>query len=248
MTNALIIAEKSDTIKTLKTKLSKFHPEISLCGIMSIYSEEIKNFINDKLDLLILDIDASYQNCLKIIHDNFFQIDFETIFISSSPNHALEAIKYRASGYILKPISDKDMFLAIRNAKMRINDKKGNENKNAVFNYFQTQIPPNHMIGIPTMEGFEFIPIHDIIRCEGLQKCTKIVTKKGINLISSYSIGEFKKILEKHYFFSPHKSHLINLFYITKYSRIGLVQLADNSQVPVSRRKRSQFLEKLPHL
>ena len=95
----------------------------------------------------------------------------------------------------------------------------------------------------PTLKGFDFISIHDIIRCEGLQKCTRIITQEKSDIISSYNIGEFVKRLEKHGFFQNHKSHLINLRHIKQYYKEGTIKMADNSFVPVSKRKKSQFLK-----
>lgn len=106
----------------------------------------------------------------------------------------------------------------------------------------------DELIGIPTLDGFDFISVGEIIRCEGLQKCTRIVTTSKTDIISSYNIGEFRKLLEPYYFFSPHKSHLINLAFLKKYKREGTIILRDNSCIPVSKRKKGEFLELVTHL
>ena len=76
----------------------------------------------------------------------------------------------------------------------------------------------NALVGIPNIEGFDFVFVKEIIRCEGLQKCTRIITTSKTDIISSYNIGEFRKLLEPYHFFSPHKSHLINLAFINQRS------------------------------
>lgn len=106
----------------------------------------------------------------------------------------------------------------------------------------------DELIGIPTLDGFDFIKVNEIIRCEGLQKCTRIVTTSKTDIISSYNIGEFRKLLEPYCFFSPHKSHLINLTFLKKYKREGTIVLRDNSCIPVSKRKKCEFLEVIIHL
>lgn len=106
----------------------------------------------------------------------------------------------------------------------------------------------DELIGIPTIEGFDFIIVKEIIRCEGLQKCTRIVTTSKTDIISSYNIGEFIKLLEPYHFFSPHKSHLINLAFLKKYKREGTIILLDNTCIPVSKRKKSEFLDLIIHL
>lgn len=59
------------------------------------------------------------------------------------------------------------------------------------------------MFGIPTLEGYDFIRVRDIIRCKGLERCTQIVTVERSNIVSSYNIGEFVRLLEPFGLFSP---------------------------------------------
>ena len=108
--------------------------------------------------------------------------------------------------------------------------------------------PQSKRIGIPTFEGYEFVSSEEIIRCEGLQKCSRIHFLGKPSLVSSYNIGEFEKLLKPYGFFSTHKSHLINLSCIRKYSRDGCLYMSDNSVVPVARRRKSAFLEQFAHI
>jgi two-component system LytT family response regulator len=52
-------------------------------------------------------------------------------------------------------------------------------------------------------------------------------------------------MLEPYGFFSIHKSHLVNIRQITRYLKNGVVEMSDGSEVPVSRRKREEFVEKV---
>ena len=56
---------------------------------------------------------------------------------------------------------------------------------------------------------------------------------------------KFSKQLEPFGFFSTHKSHLINLSKVKEYYKEGTVKMTDNSFVPVSKRKKSQFLNQM---
>jgi two-component system LytT family response regulator len=109
-------------------------------------------------------------------------------------------------------------------------------------------LPHTKLIGIPTMAGMDFLYAYEIVRCEGLQKSTRIVSTRKTNMISAYNIGEFKKLLEEFGFFSCHKSHLINLMHVKKYTREGFVYLSDNIAIPLARRRRLEFLDQLRHL
>ena len=103
-------------------------------------------------------------------------------------------------------------------------------------------------IGIPTAKGLEFVRTQDIIRCEGIQKITKIYIHPQKSLLSSYNIGKYIQLLEPYGFFTAHKSHLINLDFILRYHKEGTITMEDLSTVPVSKRRRSSFLDQLNRL
>lgn len=105
-----------------------------------------------------------------------------------------------------------------------------------------------NIVGIPTLEGIEFLKSEEIIRCEGLQRLTKVFTTETTTIISSYNIGEFGKLLCSSGFFAPHKSHLINLQYLRRYSVDGTITLRDGACVPLARRRKEAFLKWVRHL
>jgi two-component system LytT family response regulator len=81
-----------------------------------------------------------------------------------------------------------------------------------------------------------------------LQKCTRVITRDKTDIVSSYNLGEFRKMLEPYGFYSPHKSHLINLNYIRKYHKEGNILMVNHSYVPVAKRKKKEFLNQVKHI
>jgi two-component system LytT family response regulator len=102
---------------------------------------------------------------------------------------------------------------------------------------------PETKVAIPGVEAYEFIRVKDIIRLEGDQKYTRIYLHNGITLLSSYNLGKYRDMLIPYQFFSTHKSHLINTRHIRRYLVEGTVLMSDGSGVPVSRRKRDEFMQ-----
>ncbi|HMN90393.1 MAG TPA: LytTR family DNA-binding domain-containing protein [Saprospiraceae bacterium] len=108
-------------------------------------------------------------------------------------------------------------------------------------------LPANNVVGIPCMEGIEFLKPKEIIRCEGLQRLTKVYTETH-TIISAYNIGEFNRLLCPFGFFTSHKSHLINLRYLRAYQVGGVIVLRNGDKVPLARRRKDIFLELVRHL
>lgn len=97
------------------------------------------------------------------------------------------------------------------------------------------------ILRIPDLQGSVMARIDQVIRCEGLQKCTKVVLCNRPPVISSYNIGVFRDVLSPFNFLSVHKSHLVNSDHIYQYDSDGLLILSDGSSVPVSRRRKSNL-------
>ena len=100
-------------------------------------------------------------------------------------------------------------------------------------------------IVVPCVEYYKFVNIADIIRCQAMQNYTRIFLKNEKPLISSHNIGVYINLLDSEQFFNCHKSHLINTKLINRYFKDGYIEMCDNSTVPVARRRKNSFLEKV---
>ena len=247
MINALLIENDKKLVSSIEEMLLRFCPQVNIRGKL----DSIKNSINQISDadpeLIFVDIEKTHNHGVDII--NYFNtVRFEVIFVSAVAHFAVEAIKCRAAGFLLKPLKNEEMIFAVNNAIKRNNDKKESSHNKGVIKSLVIQSSNHDLMGIPTMEGMEFISIKDIIRCEGLQKYTRVIIKDRADIISSYNLGEFRKLLEPHGFYSPHKSHLINLSHIRKYHKEGNIMLVNNTFVPVAKRKKQEFLNQVTRI
>lgn len=103
-------------------------------------------------------------------------------------------------------------------------------------------------IPIPTMESVLLFPADDIVRIEAMGSYTTIHFTNRKELVASRSLAEFEQVLADHdNFFKVHKSHLVNLKYITRYRRGdgGTLIMTDGSEVDVARRVKADFLRKM---
>jgi two-component system LytT family response regulator len=173
---------------------------------------------------------------------------YEIIYTSNQSKDAIQAIRQDACGFILKPMNVSDIIVSVESAMRKLSDRIQQRLLGSSPAQEVVALPHKKLMGIPTLDGIDFLYTHEIVRCEGLQKCTRIISTRKVNMISAYNIGEFRRMLEQHGFFSCHKSHLINLMHVKKFSREGYLFLIDNVAVPLARRKRFEFLDHLNHI
>ena len=244
MINTIVINFEPQTDALIKQKINDFCPGLKVCGSVASLKDASKLIKDSSPALAFIDINIPKTEVPRSFYDASFS-NLETIFLSDSIEDAFDAFRYHACGFILKPIQIPELISAVKKARKRIEFKKKYVEHQKIISQLTDYTPPGNLIGIPTFEGFDFIHVKDIIRCIGMQKCTRIIFEDRAELISSYNIGEFVKLLEPFYFFSPHKSHLINLIHVKKYYKEGTIKMVDGSCVPVSKRRKSMFLKRM---
>ena len=247
MISTAFVDQNKQNLDDLVTKVIRFCPSVTPLGQAPNLENAIKLIEETTPDLLFLGLDSSIK-FKDILFKHVDSVNFETIISSPSEKLAVEALKFRAVGFLLLPINIENLLITINNAKLKIAEKKEWWRDKALLEIFKKRNLSDEIVGVPTMEGFEFLRIGDIIRCEGLQKCTKVITKSKKNIVSSYNLGEFRKMLEPFGFYLPHKSYLINLYQIVKYHKEGSIVMTDGKGVPVAKRRKSDFLKQLRHL
>lgn len=246
--NAVIIDDEPHAVAVLENLLFTHCPGVVVLGKANNVEQALQLINRTQPDLIFLDVVMPRASGFELIKQLSPEQSPEIIFVTSFDEYALEAIRCCALAYIIKPIQTDELLQAVRLASQRIGQKVSFERSQALIHNLNSEQPKRKRLGIPSEKGLEFVEVGHIIRCEGLSGCTRIVLKNGKSLLSSYNIGEFKKLLENYRFFPIHKSHLINLDEIMRYDREGSVLMLDQTLVPVSRRRRQEFLTKIERL
>jgi len=242
----IIHHEKAVSAYLRRCLLAKF-PEINIHGEAVNYSEADKLIKGINPELVFLDVcSLRKQSIPSLCGGN--KGNFEMIYISDRSEDAIQAIRDDACGFLLNPLNVTDIVLSVGKAVRKLSERASLQTINQGYANDPSFLPHTKLFGIPTIESIEFLHVHEIIRCEGLQKCTIVLSTRKSRLVSAYNIGEFRKWLEQYGFFSCHKSHLINLMHVRRLTREGFVYLIDNAAVPLARRKRQEFLQMMKHL
>jgi two-component system LytT family response regulator len=249
MIKAIIVDDELGARESLSKMLEKNCKQIEVVAKVDSMLAAFEAITNKEPDLVFLDIEMPNGNAFDLL-EKFKTINFNIIFTTAYDHYAIKAIKFSAVDYILKPIDPEELILAVK----RFEEKTG---KSATLDkQFKTLLsnvrPENKLkkVGIPDGDGLIFINLSDIIRCDSDGNYTFFILTSGKKIIASRTLGEYEQMFAEDNFFRIHRSHLINLEHVKKYIKGegGYVVMSDNSQVEVSRRNKTDFLEKLSHL
>ena len=242
----IIIDDEARARKSIADIL-KFSPQnVSLVAEAGNVATGITAISKFKPDLVLLDInmpDGTGFDLLKKL-DN---IDFKIIFITAYEEYAVRAFEFSAIDYILKPVDPKKLFDAINKAHHLVEQENISLKLNALFANLENSASENKKLVLKTAENIYIVNTNDIIRCESDGGYTQFHFLHGKKIMVSRNLKEYEDMLDGYGFYRIHQSHLINIKYIDHYSKIegGTVVMKDNSELPVSRRKKENFLKLL---
>jgi two-component system, LytTR family, response regulator len=238
----LILEDEKHAQETLAGYL-KEHSDFELMGIANGI-DEVQHLVDTlSPDLLFSDVmlppHTSFDWLQTLTH-----FPFEIIFTTSFEEFAIKAFRLAAVDYLLKPIDKSEFEIALD--KFRQKKKSGEESENILQLINNIKEKTNlTKIALPTMTGFLFVAIKDIVRCESDNTYTTFYMSDKSKIVVSKTLKDCEQMLQDYRFFRVHNSHLINLEYITEYIKGegGLVKMVDGSHVDVSRRRKDEFLK-----
>ncbi len=246
---AVIIDDEKGGRETLANFLKLYCEDVELVGEADGVETglELIRGIKGSLDIVFLDIQLKDGLSFQIL-DQLDEVDFEVVFATAFNQFAIKAFNYSAVGYLLKPIDPEELKAAVDRT---INGRSPHMKKRleVLSNHFNN---PNtfEKMSISAVDGIYFINIKDIVRCEGEDNYTHIFLRGGEKITVSKTIKEYEKLLTPVNFYRVHKSHVVNLNYITKFVKGegGYLVMEDGRMIEVSRRRRAAFMEQLRKL
>lgn len=244
MIRALIIDDEQHCIDRLSGQLQAFFPQhVHLMDSLNTAEQGLKAILKYKPDLVFLDVQLTDKTGFDLLKE-LGDINFQIIFTTAYDKYAVQAFKFSALDYLLKPIDPDDLKQAV--AKL-VEKNPTIETTQKLETLLGNFYGASKRICVPVVNGLVVLKVEDIVRCESDINYTTIFMKDKQKLTVAKILKEFEEMLTEYNFFRIHNSHLINLAYIKSYNKGkgGFVTMTDNSDIEVSTRRRDDFLKKL---
>jgi two-component system, LytTR family, response regulator len=245
MIQAIIIDDEQHCIHRLTELLAKHHAhEIELMATFSTVEEGLKAMELLKPRLLFLDVQIHDKTGFDLLK-KLGRADFDVIFTTAYEKFAVQAFKFSALDYLLKPVDADDLAAALAKFREKVTKNETAARLDILFHNLKAIQGGTKKICVPVAAGFTFLEVAEIVRCESEINYTTIYLRDKKKLMVAKTLKEFEEMLSEYNFFRVHNSHLINLAYIKSYNRGkgGFVTLADNSHVEVSTRRKDDFMK-----
>lgn len=238
-----IIIEDLDDIRAKNSKLIKqVCPEVTIIAEANNVETAIKVIETYLPDLIFLDIELPDGTGFDLLH-KIKHLTVKVIFITAFQQYALDAFRFSAIDYIMKPIDAMLLKEAVSRAQISINK----EDLELKINTLLTNIErPNYLkkIIIKTSDKIFSINTQDIIYCEADRNYTFFYLIDGQKIIASNTLKEYDKLLNLQGFFRSHQSFLINMIYFDHYVKTdgGYIVLKNKKKIPLAPKRRVEMM------
>lgn len=246
MLEAVIVDDEIKALQSLSWELTNFSEEIKVVATFTnpLEALEYLNLSSNTPDCLFLDIEMPTMDGFQFIQQ-LKNKDFPVVITTAYNQYAIKALKNEAIDYLLKPIDSDDLndtILKIKkhNAKNYSAERLEKILLNFNANAIQKKITLN------TDGKLVFLSCDQILYAESDGNYSTIFLTDGHKIVLTKKLKEVNEILPKDTFFRIHNSYIINLNKIKEFLKTdGYVVLESNHKIPVSRQKKSDFLDLL---
>ena len=238
--NAIIVEDEQISRDILKNYIAKYCKDVSVLNEATNVDEAFKILEHTEVDLVFLDVEMPFGTAFDLL-DKLPNRTFETVFVTAYDQYAKDALNQQAAYYLTKPIDIDELIKAVeivqaiktRESEVNVDLSIKEENSSQLTD----------KITIPTQEGFEVLPIKDIIYCSADDNYTHIYLENDTKLVSK-TLKHFDDMLSDKGFARIHKSHLINVSHVTAYKKgKGGSVLLGKVELPVSPSKKLGLFE-----
>lgn len=244
MIDCIIIEDNINTITMLKSIIKDNFDTVLVKGNASSVVDGIKLIKTVNPEFILLDVNLDDGEGFEILKA-FPKPNFKIIFITSYSKYAIEAFKFSALDFVLKPFSPEEICNAIN--KVITEKDKNHIQKLTTFQHNQVSL--DKKLVLSNIDNVYIVNLEDILYAKSDNSYTTFFTLDQGEILVSKSLKSFDAKLSPYLFFRTHQKYLINLNHIKRFNkRSNEVVLLNNHILPVSKGKKEQLMSFLKTL
>ncbi|MEL6588698.1 MAG: LytTR family DNA-binding domain-containing protein [Bacteroidota bacterium] len=245
---SIVVDDSLLGIEIVVEMIKQYELDLEVVGTAQSVDQAFDLVIDQQPELILLDIEMPGGDGFSLLEKIApLKIPLQVIFITAFDQYAIKAFRFCAVDYLLKPIEEQDLRAAIAKARKNLHDSRFRERYQHLVNNHQTKDKNLQKLAVPTIEGYHFVAIQKIVRCESEGNYIRIFTQDEKNIFATRRLKDIEDLLIQHRFVRIHRSHLINLDYLVHYQRGkgGRVRMSDGTELNVARSRKEELLNML---
>jgi len=241
---AIIIDDEERARRVLSNSLAEYCPEIEIVAQCSNVPSGVLEINRQKPDVVFLDIEMPEYTGFELL-EFFRDVDFEIIFVTAYNQYAVQAFEVSAVDYVLKPLRVDHLERAVNKLKNKLQTATMHDRLETLKANLQSD--EIQKITVPVSDGLIFVKVSEISHVDAEGAYAKLWLSNGTNILVSKKLKYFETLLtNKKNFYRVHRSHLVNIDFVSKYNRHeSSISLENKQIIKVARDNKVTFEEVL---
>lgn len=241
--SAILIDDESNSRNALHRKLVTNCPGITIVAECENGEQGIAAIEKHKPDIVFLDVEMPRMNGFVMLQQ-LRQRNFELIFTTAYDQYAIQAIRFSALDYLVKPIEVKALQEAVARARERRQSEIPNQRIETLLHNLVNEQHQHKRIAIPSQDAIQFVQLDDIVYLEAASNYTSIYMQEAERIFVARTLKDFEDLLPATQFFRIHHSYIINTDHMRKFIKGdgGQVLMSNGKMIDVSRRRKEEFI------
>ncbi|WP_316843511.1 LytTR family DNA-binding domain-containing protein [Pedobacter psychrodurus] len=243
---AILVDDETANLENLRILLDKHCPNIKVVATAGNIKDAFTQANLHHPDLLFLDIQMGKTTGFDLLNQ-LAEKTFEVVFVTAYDNYGIQAVKFAALDYLLKPVDPDELKAAVNKAEIRIKNKIQGEQLNFLLSQIKKSEPGIPKIALPQQHEIRYVSVDDIIRCVADNTYTFFFLSNGDKVLISKPLKEYSDMLKPHGFVRAHQSHLVNPKFVKSWLKEdgGTLLMNNGDKIPVSKPNREMVKEML---
>ncbi len=242
---AIIVDDEQTSRNVLREYVAKYCDDVKVVAEADSVQSALPEIRRHNPDIVFLDVEMPKGNGFDLL-EQVGQVNFETVFVTAFDHYAIQALNYSAAYYLLKPVSIDELITAVDKIRKQREKNVSAPHARVILENIHALGAQQKKIVLPLLEGFEVVRIEEIVSCEAHDNFTDFHFTSRPKMMICRTLKFYEELLQESGFLRVHKSHLINLDHVAKYTRGkgGILTMTDGSEIGVSPQKRELLMEK----
>lgn len=196
-----------------------------------------------KPEILFLDVemdDGTGFDLLRQVNSPTFQLIFTTAF----NQYAMQAFKFSAIDYLMKPVDPIELSNSLSRASQNISQRNLHKQLEVLLQQLPGKAVQDGQIVLKDLDTTYFVKISDIMYCMAEGAYTQFFVLQSDPILVSKNLHSYEELLTPSGFIRTHHSCLVNPVHIKMYDRKTESLVLDGGHtVPVSQRKKDAVIQ-----
>jgi two-component system LytT family response regulator len=241
----ILLVDNEDSVRsTLKGLILQVNSAAEILEANGVQSG-FDMITGNKPDIVFLDIemdDGTGFDLLRKINAPTFQLIFTTAY----NQYAMQAFKFSAIDYLMKPVDPIELSNSLSRASQNISQRNLHKQLEVLLQQLPGKMVQPVQIVLKDLDTTYFVKIADIMYCMAEGAYTQFFVHKSDPILVSKNLHSYEELLAPSGFIRTHHSCLVNPAHIKMYDRkTDSLVLEGGHSVPVSQRKRDHVIQLL---